>query len=603
MVLFDNIEIGNLDKTKLNSAATLEYVDDSLTEKGIYIQNGKLGIKNPSPQEEIDVSGTIASKSVKTNLMTIWNPNDTANQDAILNINVAGASSGDPFIAMKIHNENNAEWSMGIDNVDNLFKIKSSYDFSGTGKLVLNQSGLLGIGVEAPTGMIHLPNTNSNKKILLYDVTGNQHQYSGIGTESNGSMRYQIQGTGTNHIFYSGTSSSASSELMRITGTGRVGIGMANPTSKVGISTSVNEWGLMMSSSVNTGAGVLLNNTASGGRSYGIFSNSSDGRLRFTELTNGMTFLTMGNNGTFSLSTGQSNGSRIEVDGTGNVGMGTTTPTQKLDVRGNLVVGNKSTNASTGMSSLILDGIMNSPANLQRPNIFHRANVGLGLSSDFEISFQVSSASTISEAMRIKENGNVGIGTTEPTQKLDVNGNINVSGRFKEKGNDLLPVGTILPYGGLEAPSGFFLCNGDAKSSTQFKDLYDIIGTRYGAGGVNNGVLHFKLPDLRCRVPVGQGNRNDSGMTPKTIGQSAGAETHTLTNGEMPNHNHGGYTQKSSWNHVASSGTSTGWGHIGGWIGGAYAVHDYYYGINSDGGNQPHNNMQPYLVINYIIKY
>jgi hypothetical protein len=483
MVLFDNIEIRNLDKTKPNSVATLQYVDDSLIEKGIYIQDGKLGIKNPSPQEEIDVSGTIASKSVKTNLITIWNPNDTANQDAILNINVAGASSGDPFIAMKIHNESNAEWSMGIDNSDNLFKIKSSYDFSGLGRLVLNQNGFLGIGVNTPTGMIHLPNTNSNKKILLYDVTGNQHQYTGIGTDFDGTMIYQIEGTGKNHIFYSGASSTASSELMRITGAGRVGIGMTNPTSKVGISTSANEWGLMMSSSVNRGAGILLNNTANGGRSYGIFSNSSDGRLRFFDLTTDTTLLTMGvrqnqpklilegdtnvHNGTLNIqltsrtgthaptgkplyvtgnigtendgveirhsdgSQGVGIGSRglystsvnqnlnLFPNGTGRVGVGTTNPSQKLDVNGNLTVGNKNTgDGSQGMSSLILDGGMNSPANPQKPNIYHRANVGLGLSSDSEMSFQVSSASSIREAIRIKANGNVGIGHTDPQAVL-----------------------------------------------------------------------------------------------------------------------------------------------------------------------------------------
>lgn len=514
MVLFDNIEIRNLDKTKTNSVATLQYVDDSLIEKGIYIQDGKLGIKNPSPQEEVDVSGTINSKSLKSNLMTIWNPNDTENQDAILNINVAGASSGNPFIGMNIYNENDAHWSMGIDNVDNLFKIKSSYDFSGTGKLVLNQSGLLGIGVEAPTGMIHLPNTNSNKKILLYDVTGNQHQYSGIGTESNGSMRYQIQGTGTNHIFYSGASSSASSELMRITGMGRVGIGMTNPTSKVGISTSVNEWGLMLDTNMNgTGAGVLLNNTANGGRRFGIFSNSSNSKLSFYDLTSDKIFLTMGHDGSFSLSSGSTNQPRLDVtssgnvgvgtstpsskftvegnalvqngtlniqteprtgthssagnplyvtgnigtesngveirhsdgtqgigigsrglyststnqnlnlfpNGTGRVGVGTTNPSQKLDVNGNLTVGNKHTgDPSQGMSSLILDGHMSGPANPGRPNIYHRASVGLGISSGHEMSFQVAGSSTIREAMRIKSNGKVGIGHTNPDRTLVV---------------------------------------------------------------------------------------------------------------------------------------------------------------------------------------
>jgi microcystin-dependent protein len=109
--------------------------------------------------------------------------------------------------------------------------------------------------------------------------------------------------------------------------------------------------------------------------------------------------------------------------------------------------------------------------------------------------------------------------------------------------------GTILPYGGSSAPSGFLLCFGQAVSRSTYADLFAAIGTTFGAG---DGSTTFNVPDLRGRIPAGQ---DDMGGTPANrltdqpggvdgsiLGASGGDEVHTLTTAEMPSHTHTGTT-------------------------------------------------------------
>lgn len=82
------------------------------------------------------------------------------------------------------------------------------------------------------------------------------------------------------------------------------------------------------------------------------------------------------------------------------------------------------------------------------------------------------------------------------------------------------------------APNGWFLCDGTLISISEYQTLYSLIGTTYGG----NGVTTFALPDLRGRLPVGQGS--GPGLTPRTIGQSLGAEGVALSVDNMPSHTH-----------------------------------------------------------------
>lgn len=151
---------------------------------------------------------------------------------------------------------------------------------------------------------------------------------------------------------------------------------------------------------------------------------------------------------------------------------------------------------------------------------------------------------------------------------------------------DTLPIGSIIPFGGTEAPTGWLICDGSMLNRTTYKELFAAIGTNFGTDGPGN----FYIPDLRGKVVVGQ-DTTDSNFGMGAIG---GEKAHTLTVEEMPSHSHttntvfpfkaGGLTTCTP-NSDATSSTGI-----------AADV------VNNTGGNQPHNNLQPYQVTNYIIK-
>ncbi|MDP7366654.1 MAG: tail fiber protein [Candidatus Pacebacteria bacterium] len=177
---------------------------------------------------------------------------------------------------------------------------------------------------------------------------------------------------------------------------------------------------------------------------------------------------------------------------------------------------------------------------------------------------------------------------------LDVAGNIEASGTIC--GSDGctsgggVPTGTILPYGGSTAPSGWLLADGRAVSQVTYADLYAVIGTKFGNPEGGN----FYLPDLRGRFPLGQDDMGGISANRVTatqadnLGQGSGEEDHTLTVAEMPAHTHP--TGKTSYGDSVPYETY----HI--------TTPPYTTSTQPTGGNQAHNNMPPYLTINYIIK-
>src|SRR4026209_391528 len=93
-------------------------------------------------------------------------------------------------------------------------------------------------------------------------------------------------------------------------------------------------------------------------------------------------------------------------------------------------------------------------------------------------------------------------------------------------------LGEIVMFAGNFAPRGWALCNGQILSIAQNTALFSILGTTYGG----NGQTTFGLPDLRSRVPVGQGQ--GPGLSPWTLGEQNGFENVTLSATQMPAHNH-----------------------------------------------------------------
>ncbi len=162
---------------------------------------------------------------------------------------------------------------------------------------------------------------------------------------------------------------------------------------------------------------------------------------------------------------------------------------------------------------------------------------------------------------------------------------------------------TIMIFAGNFAPGNWMLCAGQILSISEYDALFSLIGTTYGGDGQTT----FALPNLQSRVPVGTGT--GGGLSPIALGQSAGTESVTLSQGQMPTHAHVVVAKVSAsaanvdnsnnpakllavpgTNLYAPSSAATGTS-----LGGASVT------LNPQGGSQPIEILQPYLAINYVI--
>lgn len=157
-------------------------------------------------------------------------------------------------------------------------------------------------------------------------------------------------------------------------------------------------------------------------------------------------------------------------------------------------------------------------------------------------------------------------------------------------------VGEIRIFAGNFAPTGWAFCNGQLLPISQNTALFSILGTTYGGDGRST----FALPDLQGRVPMqpGQG----LGLTPRLLGEKLGSETHTLTVPEVPAHTHALSANSGNGNDDAPGGRVMARSPAG--IPQFAAAPDAVMSagaVAAAGGGQPHNNMQPYLALNFII--
>jgi microcystin-dependent protein len=160
-------------------------------------------------------------------------------------------------------------------------------------------------------------------------------------------------------------------------------------------------------------------------------------------------------------------------------------------------------------------------------------------------------------------------------------------------------IGEIRMFGGNFAPLNWHFCDGSLIAISENVALFQLLGTIYGGDGVQT----FALPDLRSRVPVHQGTLVG---TPYLIGQVAGTETVTLTTQQMPAHNHlmqaSNTSPQLSPNNALPGPTNTtaGTAHLYGPAGTKPTTLNPI-SLKMDGGSQPHNNLQPFVAINFII--
>jgi microcystin-dependent protein len=194
----------------------------------------------------------------------------------------------------------------------------------------------------------------------------------------------------------------------------------------------------------------------------------------------------------------------------------------------------------------------------------------------------------------------------------------------------LTPAGVISQFAGSTAPTGYLLCTGQSVSTTTFADLFAVIGYTYGGSGSS-----FTIPNLQGRIPVGR----DAAQTEfDVLGEAGGAKTHTLTTAQMPSHTHTTPNHSHTFSATTNSTGSHGHNFIiqnpgsvagpnnavlmsalnnqytnGGQTGGTQDAGAHTHTVsgttsnsspttNSTGSGGAHNNLQPYIVLNYIIK-
>ncbi|MCE3297234.1 MAG: Tail Collar domain protein [Crocinitomicaceae bacterium] len=165
-------------------------------------------------------------------------------------------------------------------------------------------------------------------------------------------------------------------------------------------------------------------------------------------------------------------------------------------------------------------------------------------------------------------------------------------------------IGIVKLFAGLYAPQNWAFCNGQLLNIKTNAPLYAIIGNSYGGDGITT----FALPDMRSRVPVGAGFGNN--LQPIQVAQRGGAISTDLNTAQMPEHTHtesvsskdAVLTTALTNSSIAAPTTS---------VEAPRATYGFISGnpdtmlnprtVSSIGGSQPHNNMQPYVGINYII--
>jgi len=139
------------------------------------------------------------------------------------------------------------------------------------------------------------------------------------------------------------------------------------------------------------------------------------------------------------------------------------------------------------------------------------------------------------------------------------------------------------------APKGWALCNGQLLLISQNPALFSLLGTTYGG----NGQTTFALPNLQGRIPIHTG----SGFT---LGQTGGETTHTLSISEMPAHTHGIHASSAGADQLGPTGNLWANGNVPAYSGTANATMAPA-SIGNAGGSQVHENMSPYLVLNFVI--
>ncbi len=371
---------------------------------------------------------------------------------------------------------------------------------------IIGSTGIIGI-----TGSLGITGATGADLETHWKITGNAGTTAGtnfIGTTDANDLVVKTNNT----------------EKMRITSGGNVGIGILSPTTAVeikGIGNSIFRLQPNLPTEDNVIAFGAASSTINRSKIYASGSlGDINGDLRFAV---GLALTPID--------------PAIIITSNGNVGIGLITPVQKLNVNGNIRIDGNGAFTSVSKQNYLVafdnsghqdwyigDGTSNNNAlqivqDTKGEDIRFTTMDTLGI-----IPFE---RMTISGSVNPALNGNVGIGTTSPSAKLEIQGNVKIAdgtqgagkvltsdagGLASWQANSSVPAGAVFAFPVVTPPSGYLACEGQAVSRTAYSTLFTLLGTLYGSG---DGSTTFNLPDLRGEFIRGYDNgRNvDAGRT------------------------------------------------------------------------------------------
>ena len=321
-----------------------------------------------------------------------------------------------------------------------------------TGQFTVSATGNVGIGQASPNAQLHLGSTVSNRKIILFGSGINDHQFLGFGVEGVGTVRYQTAAPTNDHAFYAGTSATTSAELMRITGTGNVGVGTATPVSKLDV---VGDLRLAQGSAPSTTADKLYNvggslfwngTNLSAASGWGLTGNTLTGTER------------IGSDNLQPLAFETNNTERMRLSAAGNLGIGTTNPLSTFQLGNTMSLfndPNPSNQQDIFARNVSFDGTDFRYLTSAGASAVSLGNERLGL---FTFASGTAGANIlVPPTMRFNlTNVGVGIEVDNPDETLDVNGAVHLrdDGIPTTTTERLYNVGGSLFWGGINISSG-----------------------------------------------------------------------------------------------------------------------------------------------------